>query len=212
MRNWIIAIAATALAGCGSGGSDFSVTVAGDGPTIKRQLAAMDTRGFGSGFGSSVRTETGDDHLRFIIPTAQGYDDAEIMMAFAPNGDATNIEVTVEVPLVEMGDDMALSEEKVEKELKRLMREWAKNYRESGPNASTTELGFTIGAVSVLAQQIEPGEDSVFASPPQNGGWGSDTGYDDEESGGWGSDATKAAGKSSSYSGGSSDAGWGAGN
>lgn len=206
---WVAPVAALALAGCGDG-SDFSVQVNGDAGSAMESLASASN---GSGFaGISPAMMTADaDSLTFQIAAADGYDPAEIRMDFVQEGQNTTIDVAVDVPQVPMGGNEYLSEWKVEQELRKNLRAWARQYGKVGSAASTSEIALTLSLVAVAAQRVDlndvfmAGGYDAGAWENELAGWGSDTSTPDTD---YDSDYASDSGWSDEDS--YSDGGWGA--
>ena len=214
MRNWVVSLAALALAGCGSSNStDFTLDVSGNASAMKQNLAVMHDQTL-SLPGVLAATMTSDaEGLTFTIPAADGYDPAEIRMDFTQQGPSTRIAVAVDVPQVDMGAAQYLSEEKVEAELKKNLLAWKEQWRMTGDAASTKELQLTLALVALAAQQVDPAKAYMGgfdgfdfgAMESEAAGWGEDNELPERDypadDGGWGADA----------SGDGDDGGWGAG-
>lgn len=211
MRYLILGAAALGLAGCGSSNTtDFTIEVVGNASTVKQRLATLHHEST-STTGILPATMAADgDVLTFTIPAADGYDPAEVKMTFAQRGPATAIDVAVDVPMVMMGGNQYLSEEKVEDALEDELKSWAQRYRTAGTGASTTELELTMTTIAIAAQRVDvssigfAGGYGAADWGASDGGWdegGSDYAYEDSSDGGWGSETEV------SYD----DGGWGAG-
>ena len=173
---WVVPFLALALGACG--GTDFSVTVKGDRGEVMENLAGAED-GSAVGLVSSAVMTVEDDSLIFTVAAADGYDPAEVRFDFTQDGGNTVIDVAVDVPQVPMGADQYLSEWKVENELRKNMRSWAKRYS-SGEDAGTSDIALTLALVAMVAQQVQlddvyAGGGFGFAEFGGGDGWGSDT-------------------------------------
>ena len=89
------------------------------------------------------------------------------------------------------GSAAEVSETKVEDQLRQELRSWARTYRTSGTGASVSEIGLTLTAVAVAAQQVDV--DNVRFASDWSVGEASETSYDDwasseEGTSDWGAD------------------------
>lgn len=140
----------------------------------------------------------------FTVPAKDGYDPGPIKMDFSQGEGVTQGAVTVDMPMVQMGDNMVLSEEKVEFELRKALKVGGKKYGDFGAAASRDTLETNMAAVAIAAQGADTGglfytggtsnwaagstSDWDDASYDDGGGWGADSGADDyyADDGGWG--------------------------
>lgn len=202
MRKIAVVAAMLALSACGSSGPDFNVEVSGEAHNIKQQLASLNQMSAGAAGLAAVKVANDGDDLVYTIPAADGHDPGTIRLSFLQEGSKTNLGVTVDVPMVPMGGDLYLSEDKVENELKTTLRNWAGRYGNAGSSADTTELEIMLAAVAVAAQRADA-DKLVLASNFDSSDWGStsDSGWSDESEletevsaeDGWGSEAAPEA-------------------
>ncbi|MBX7541489.1 hypothetical protein [Qipengyuania sphaerica] len=204
---WVAPVMALALAGCGGGNSrDFTIAVDGQRADVVQEFVNMQP-GLDLPGVRAITMESDGPSLTFTIPSAEGYDDGEVRMDFAQNGKRTMIDVSVDVPKIMMGGAQFLSEELVEKELEKNLRDWAERYSTS-PNASVAEFETNLGIVAIAAQRVDV--DNIVA----NHGAGMDFAAWEGEMSGWGEDSSLPEGDYGSDSGwaeSGDDGGWGAG-
>ena len=204
MKKTAIILASLALTACGESGPDFDVGVRGDAAAIKQELAQIAGSTSGIGGVAPIALSSEGDSLVFTVPAKDGYDPGRIKMDFSQGEGITKVAVTVDMPMVPMGDNMVLSEEKVEFELRKALKIWGSKYGDFGTAASRDTLEANMAAVAIAAQGADTG--SLFytggtsdwaagstsdwdeASYDDGTGWGADSGADDyyADDGGWG--------------------------
>lgn len=207
MKKTAIILASLSLASCGDG-PDFNVKVRGDASLVKQELAQIAGGSAGLGGVAAVTLTSESDALVFTVPAKQGYDPGRVKLAFSEEGGLTKVDVTVDMPEVPMGGNMVLSEQKVESELRKGLKVWARDYGKMGTGASTSSIELTMAAVAIAAQDADT-NGLYFASDGSGSEWAADSSSDwDEtaydEGGEWGSDSA-----SGEYS--EDDGGWGNG-
>ena len=158
MRKLIVIVAAAALSAC-SGGPDFTMEVDGKAAEIESALGDIDANMIPRQIGlkSVVLTRPEPGTLLYTIPGQKGAEDGTIAFAIKDTGKSSSqITVDVDLPMVrtELNNKaMVLSESKVERSIKRDLRNWADRRAGSTSGAGLrTSLGTTIGGLAVVLQ------------------------------------------------------------
>ncbi|NNC53540.1 MAG: hypothetical protein HKO08_10940 [Erythrobacter sp.] len=205
MKKTAIILASLLLAACGDG-PDFNVKVKGSAPIVKQELAKIGSGSANLGGVAPVSLASEGDALVFTVPAKEGYDAGRVKLAFTEESGLTKVDVTVDMPAVPMGPNQVLSEQKVESELRKGLKIWARDYGKFGTGASTDNIEVTMAAVAIAAQAADTNgiffagnggsndwaagstRDWDDASYDDGGGWGADSGADDyyADDGGWG--------------------------
>ena len=163
-----VAFGALLLAGCGSGGEDFTVEVNRPPVAVITPLLDIDigeARALFPGI-KVIRSRPNDSEIVYTMPSGEN-GDAVIRLRLEPlrDGKATLIHATVDTPATQAkidGVTKVLSEAKVERELAKVLRETGKNLEQRSSTIDDTKQlsGLMLGvAISVNKDFVRIAQD-----------------------------------------------------
>lgn len=158
----IVAVSAMALALSACGGPDFMVVVNGSPGEVETALASLDTHLSTSSFGvqPAVMSRPGPGEVLYTIPGFEPFGDGKIHFTIESEiGGTSRIKVDIEVPPVPTfidGEQMVISEKKIEKLFEEEMRDWGKSLKNGGQGSvELAELASSIGMIAVSLQRSD---------------------------------------------------------